>query len=912
MADSVAGSAGTATPPLVIGGTFPDTPNNSPVSYSGNGYVYIEHGATITIRCDDKATVTIGSLTLSAEATYPGGTATASGTYNGPTYDETTGPVAYSWTLHSYGVKVFLEVSGTGAVVTTNLKPPGGKPADGETRERVIQTTPAVTKTVRKCISFDTKNAVVTDANKNGGNSTVVVQHRWEEEVTTITPEIKTLQKEVYNAILDEWIAEGAPYQDPDQASIAAKYPETITNPYSSLETYRHWFGMNTGKRRAYRQAVPCGCNSPSNPCSHTIEFWQAAFAVAGGGGSGTNVHVTPGGSGGGSGNDPDPPQEDNPGNPNPNPGDPNTGNPFYATPQTQYKPTPNQETVTVSFTGDDPIPIGVAASNCTATLDGEITVPAGVKAADAIYWNALNETAAAYVFEPPQDGEEPTPGEPTSPPGGSISPSPYYFWWEENDIVVESDGAAYTNRILTNLPGEIEYRVNGGDWLTWSAADGVLTYTVPANAGPSRNAIFWAVHVESGRRAAFMVLQRGAEGETPPKDFLKWQRGSLTLRADDAGTYTNRVQTNLTGAVGYSVVKSVEGDWLTWSTAGGVLTYAVSANEASDRTAVFTVRHAASGLEAVFVLRQLAPDREPPTPPPFLNWQSGSLTLRADEAGTYTNRILTNLTEGTEVLATAADWLTWSAADGVLTYTVPANTGKDVRTATFTVRHAASGLEDIFALTQAGAEITPYLFFPKTEFSVPANPPLLEFANPIQSNTDGDWTTTTQPRDAARWILFSPAGFSLLSPNPFPHPRIATFAVRHAASGLEASYTVTQAGTEPFLELAATHARVIQAAGAFSLAFYTNAEIEDISAESSADWLEAEISGTALVIRYATNVGLEPREARVVIRDTIFGLEAEFTLTQGAQSAFPCTLYIGGDPADGRVRPSEGLPVFF
>lgn len=593
--------------------------------------------------------------------------------------------------------------------------------------------------------------------------------------------------------------------------------------------------------------------------------------AGSGGGGGGGSGGSSGGSSvGGGNGNDPDDP--DNPGggdDPGPGGGSGDGGGGgdgeslFRVFPQTQYKPAGEAAELSVSFYGDDPVPVRVLATDCTASTDGTISVPAGAKEASAFYWNASGELAVAYVFEDSSGGEGGgdeggdggDSGGGDSGGGGSVTPPPEpgaFLWANPPRLVFPPAGGAL--------------RVVVASSSTWSSESGFETIS----------------------------FSRERDGEYTPRKLEG-------LPAGDAVELFVRVAED----------------------SGAVETPLTFRNE--------------EGEEFIVELRV----EDAPSDPgedlfPVLSLSPAYLSGADAQARAWSLNVSSNR-EFVIDPASVPEWLSVETADGALTEAdcpllvrAAANASLEARASRLSFSTVPTDADEAattrwLSVAQAGAA-------PNALLSAAAAVAAAGGIFPLHGYARAGWAWSVAARDASafpEWLApaageaagtGASAEFAcafVVAANTGAEPRecvlLVSFTDAESGAAEAFEFTVSQAASAtPFLELNHSAGTVNPAAGELSLEISSNCAAGNISAESSdPEWLRAELSGSRLILLHSANASLRARTASVVVRESEFGLEARFTLTQLAPPLNPCSAYYRGERANGILRALAPIVAF-
>ena len=422
---------------------------------------------------------------------------------------------------------------------------------------------------------------------------------------------------------------------------------------------------------------------------------------------------------------------------------------------------------------------------------------------------------------------------------------------------------------------------------LSWTAESSALWLTVTTGGGTGNGHVVYDVteNTVTNERTGTITVTGGGLVRT----FTVEQGGAaprLELGADER-TFTADAASGLGLAVLANVPWRAESSvsWLTVEegsgTGNGNVVYAVAENTATQaRTGTITVY--GGGVSLAFTVTQ--------------NGAAPRLELGADER-TFT----ANAVSGMELAVMAnvpwtaessASWLTVTTGsgkgDGNVVYDVAENTATNARTGTITV--SGDGRLRMFTVTQGGAASWLELEADERTFTANAASGL-----GLAVTANVSW----RAESSASWLTVTTGGGTWngnvvydVAENTATNARTGTITV--SGGGLVRTFTVTQGGAAPRLELGAQEGTCTSdAVSRMELVLTANVPW---TAESSVSWLTVTTgSGTGsgnVVYSVGENTATNARTGTIVV--TGGGLVRTFTVTQGGAAATTGPVGIG------------------
>lgn len=337
-----------------------------------------------------------------------------------------------------------------------------------------------------------------------------------------------------------------------------------------------------------------------------------------------------------------------------------------------------------------------------------------------------------------------------------------------------------------------------------------------------------------------------------------------------------NSKELSVTADVSWTAKSSAS--WLALKTASGsgngTIVYDVAANTGTgSRTATITVT--GGGITRTFTVTQCGK-------------ATAVLTLGSNEraftAAAANSKELSVTANVSWTAKSSSSWLTLKttsgSGNGTIVYNVAANTGTGSRTATITV--TGGEITQTFTVKQSGTAPTLVLGESERSFTAEA-----ENGQELGVTADVSWTAES----SATWLEVKTSSGSgngaivyNVAANIGTSARTAIITV--AGGGVTRTFTVTQSGSDPLIELAAS-SRSFTAAASNGEALEVAANVS-WTAESGAAWLTVETAGGTgdgtITYDVAANPGTAERTGAITV--TGGGLTRIFLVTQGGQAA--------------------------
>ncbi len=414
---------------------------------------------------------------------------------------------------------------------------------------------------------------------------------------------------------------------------------------------------------------------------------------------------------------------------------------------------------------------------------------------------------------------------------------------------------------------------------VAWTAVAEVPWLTVKQGGGTGNGKIVYDVAANTG--AVFRTGTIALNGGDAPWTFTVVQRGrtiTLELAVSErsfGASATSGKELEVEARVAWTAKSNAS--WLTVKkgsgTGNGIIVYDIAANTGTaSRTGTITVT--GGGITRTFTVKQSGIEVQ-------LELGSSERTFTAAAANSKELSVTATVSWTAK---SSASWLTLKTAsgsgNGKIVYNVAANTGTGLRTATITV--TGGGITRTFTVKQSGTAATLVLGESERSFTAEA-----VNGRELGVTADVSWTAAS----SATWLTMetsSGTGNGTIvydvAANIGTSARTATITV--TGGGITRTFTATQSGSDPLLELAAS-------SQSFTAAAATGEELEvtanvSWTAESGAAWLTVKTAsgngnGT-ITYDVAANPGTTERTGAITV--TGGGLTRIFLATQSGQAA--------------------------